>query len=986
MQPFAQVLGSLLTSLLVVGVAAPKQAWGQPVTPELGPDGTGTVVTPQGNRFDINGGTQSGTNLFHSFDQFGLSEGQIANFLSNPEISNILGRVVGGDPSIINGLIQVIGGNSNLFLMNPAGIVFGSGASLNVPASFTATTATGIGFGENNWFNAIGNNNYQNLIGTPSTFAFDNAQVRSIVNGGNLAVGEGQNITLLGSNVINTGQLTAPSGTITLAAVPGENLVRLSQPGHLLSLEISVPRDNQGQQLPMSPLDLPTLLTGTAGSVETGLSVSPTREVQLTGSGITIPTQGGSAIASGSLDVSTVGLQGFAPVPLVGGEVNVLGDRVGLFGTNINASGTNGGGTVRIGGDYQGNGTIPNALRTFVSSDSVINADALTNGSGGRVIVWADEATRFYGTVTAQGGVQSGNGGFAEVSGKAFLDYAGVADLSAVQGQFGTLLLDPAIITVVAGANNPPELAANDAFGDPGANNTINNGTIDATTANVILQATGDIIFDAPINIAQQGVGITAQANNYIEVNQSITTNGGAINLIGDMDGDGAGRVAIINSAISTRGGDITLQGTSDADNEGLFIHSTSQLDSGSGNISLTGTSTGTDDAAGINVEGNITSGSGDITFTGNSSVDEGEGILTEANSQIDSGGGKITFNGTSAGELAGINVEGNITSGSGEITFMGNSSGGEGIFTNPNSQIDSGRGEITFNGTGELAGINVQGNITSRTGNITFNGTGESFGFDINVQGNITSEGGEISLTGNSTTAGINILSRLDSSSATGNGGTITLNATGNIITTADINSSGNLNGGPISLISEGGAIDTTSAILNSTGGNNGGAITLQAPGNINTGQIGVILNSGFNLDSGSLSITSTRGNIDTSAGTLFTTSALGNGGDIALNAPAGSITVGNLNAVSLSSTGGLIDFIAGGNITLAGNIETNQQNIIFNRPVNLRPVNPDGTVSVNISGTGDMIFNNTVDGTYNLSLNPESGIVQFNNLVVPQ
>jgi large exoprotein involved in heme utilization and adhesion len=60
--------------------------------------------------------------------------------------------------------------------MNPAGFVFGSGASLNVPASFTATTATGIGFGGDNWFNAFGNNNYQNLIGTPSTFAFDKAQ------------------------------------------------------------------------------------------------------------------------------------------------------------------------------------------------------------------------------------------------------------------------------------------------------------------------------------------------------------------------------------------------------------------------------------------------------------------------------------------------------------------------------------------------------------------------------------------------------------------------------------------------------------------------------------------------------------------------------------------------------------------------------------------------------------------------------------------
>jgi hypothetical protein len=138
-----------------------------------------------------------------------------------------------------------------------------------------------------------------------------------------------------------------------------------------------------------------------------------------------------------------------SPLQQIGGNVNILGDRVGLLGANINVSGINGGGTVRIGGDYQGQGTVPNALRTFVSSDSMINADALNQGDGGKVIVWADEATRFYGTVTARGGLQTGNGGFAEVSGKGFLDYAGVANLSAVQGQFGTLLLDPTNITVI---------------------------------------------------------------------------------------------------------------------------------------------------------------------------------------------------------------------------------------------------------------------------------------------------------------------------------------------------------------------------------------------------------------------------------------------------------------------------------------------------------------------------------------------------------
>jgi filamentous hemagglutinin family protein len=135
-------------------------------------DGTGTVVLPNGHRFDITGGTQAGANLFHSFQQFGLSQGQIANFLSQPNIQNILGRVVGGDPSVINGLIQLTGGNSNLYIMNPAGVIFGTNASLNVPASFTATTANGIQVG-NSWFgmNTIASD-LKNLTGTPNAFAF----------------------------------------------------------------------------------------------------------------------------------------------------------------------------------------------------------------------------------------------------------------------------------------------------------------------------------------------------------------------------------------------------------------------------------------------------------------------------------------------------------------------------------------------------------------------------------------------------------------------------------------------------------------------------------------------------------------------------------------------------------------------------------------------------------------------------------------------
>jgi filamentous hemagglutinin family protein len=435
-------------------------------------DLTGTVVTPTGNRLDITGGSLSGdgANLFHSFNKFNLDHDQIANFISNPSIQNILGRVTGGNASFINGLIQVTGGNSNLFLMNPAGIVFGNNAQLNVPAAFTATTATGIGFGEN-WFNAVGSNNYADLVGTPNAFAFTTPSNQGgvIINAGQLAVGAGQNLTLLGGTVVNTGQVSAPGGQITIAAVPGENLVRISQPGHLLSLEVQP--DSAGTMpdaytLPI--LSLPELLTGNSGDGVAGVAVNSEGQAVLTESGINIPTSAGTAIVSGSLNVSAQN----------GGTAIVLGDKVGLVGATINASGTTGGGTVLIGGDYQGKGTLPNASNTYVSSDSAINADSLLNGNGGRVIVWADDTTRFYGSITARGGLGGGNGGFVETSGKNSLEVLGASvDASATQGQAGTWLLDPRNVIIV-----PPTAPGGQGTfggGNPGGNPNVFTPSVD---------------------------------------------------------------------------------------------------------------------------------------------------------------------------------------------------------------------------------------------------------------------------------------------------------------------------------------------------------------------------------------------------------------------------------------------------------------------------------------------------------------------------
>lgn len=294
MKPTLRIFCALLVAAALVEVMQVK------VSAQItaASDGTRTLVNQSGNAFDITGGTRAGGNLFHSFQQFGLNQGQTANFLSNPAIQNILGRVTGGNASVINGLIKVTGGNSNFYLMNPAGIIFGANASLNVPGSFTATTANGVGLGCQGtgvgcagWFNAIGDNNYAALTGMPDRLAFTMTQPGTIVNAGDLTVGQGQTLSLIGGSVVNTGSLSG--GKVMIAAVPGSSLVKLSQPDNLLSLEFIPPSASPTtpSPLPFTPLTLPQLLTGGNLSNATGMTVNGDGSVSLSGSGVQV-TQG----------------------------------------------------------------------------------------------------------------------------------------------------------------------------------------------------------------------------------------------------------------------------------------------------------------------------------------------------------------------------------------------------------------------------------------------------------------------------------------------------------------------------------------------------------------------------------------------------------------------------------------------------------------------------------------------------------------------
>ena len=603
------VAASCTFSLLLIATIASAQS----ITPST--DGTGTTITINGRTYDITGGTLSGDgqNLFHSFESFGLTQQEIANFLSNPAIRNILGRVVGGSPSQIDGLLKVSGGASNLYLMNPAGIVFGPNAQLNVPGSFAATTASSIDFATGQ-FSASGNVNYPALVGAPQSFTFTAANSGSIVNTGDLAVGAGKNLTLVGSTVINTGTLTAPGGTITVLAVPGTDRVRLSQKGAVLGLAMNA---NALAQVPASqPIaeSLADLVTGGNPDIASTIQVDGQGRVWL--AGVQVPDEAGTAIVSGELNAASNAEPG--------GTVKILGQQVAALDATINASGTSGG-EVLIGGDLQGGGAVPTAQYTVVDNRSVIRADALTQGNGGKVIVWADGTTQFAGDISARGGLNAGDGGFVEVSGLQTLNFTGTVNTDAPNGASGSLLLDPTDITITPG------------------------GTPGGFSGTVLFGAAGPtVISEAQLENLAGNTNVTIQASNSITIQQMTDS------LLTFQPGSGtisfeAGGAFVSNSGIDTNARDISITAGS------ITFNTPTLFDIDAGHVTGLGSTSG--DGGSIN----LTSTNGDISFEAINTNAGSPGTSGDVNIQV-SPGNNLTFLEINTGANSGPAFDGNIT------------------------------------------------------------------------------------------------------------------------------------------------------------------------------------------------------------------------------------------------------------------------------------------------------------------------------------
>ena len=224
-------------------------------TNDIVPDNTlgaeSSVVNPRdANSESIDGGAVRGQNLFHSFQEFNVDAGTGVYFANPEAVTNIFSRVTGGNPSNILGTLGVDGA-ANLFLINPNGIVFGQGASLDVQGSFTATTADGIEFGEQGFFSAVNPQSPKLLTINPSAYLFNQVAPGAIANNSQasadfnpspsfddtffgLRVPNGQNLLLLGGDVnVDGGGLFASGGRIDLGAIAEQGIVGINENGSL---------------------------------------------------------------------------------------------------------------------------------------------------------------------------------------------------------------------------------------------------------------------------------------------------------------------------------------------------------------------------------------------------------------------------------------------------------------------------------------------------------------------------------------------------------------------------------------------------------------------------------------------------------------------------------------------------------------------------------------------------------------------------------
>lgn len=769
LRPVAAAIGQLFRS----GVAVCATAGAAFAAPQGGQVVGGQAsITQSGAATNVHQASQRAIVNWQSFD---VQSHESVNFHQPGRDAAILNRVLGSDPSAILGRIT---SNGQVYLVNPNGIVFGRGSQVNV-GSLLATT-TNIADGD--------------FMAGRLRYAEPGRAGAVVRNEGTITIAQGGFAALVAPHVANAGVITARLGKVTLAAgeafvidLYGDSLVNLivdqATMGRLTDASgqpLSASVDHSGQIIAEGGrvhLTVDTLrhlvdnVINVTGLIRATTVAENAGVISLRGDANTALTVAGTLDASGGAAAG-------------GGHIEVTARHVRLaYGSLLDASGDVAGGKVLVGGDWQGNGALPNARRTDVEAGARIDASARGQGNAGTAVVWADGDTRFEGRIDARGGAQGGDGGAVEVSGKERLHFDGDVDASAANGQAGMLLLDPRDLivdagsgidevpgaantgdyTVMASAINRQLRSGMNVFLDATQDITVRsngaNATIDGRPVSGVGSAGGGLEFDAGRDIALQGTIVLNNGNFKATArNGSVTqaagtgvvTGSGNVTIVGQLDVNATnlittGRVELTSAAGAVR---VTeALGRSNARLASLVATGNTGVTIDKGAIVL-----GTADlvsAGGTVIVGATLDGTGAVLLDGRDGVDA-RAIVTPAKVTINSQSGNATLREAVAGAAVPLGVndstakaQGLVINAGGAVSLAGAALGGNGLkVRGANAAEDSRAGSIDFN----TGGIVSSGAVDVRvTGNLTLGSAGMQGGALITLDSGtlITGAGG---------------------------------------------------------------------------------------------------------------------------------------------------------------------------------------------------------------------------------------------------
>ncbi|HVE44129.1 MAG TPA: autotransporter-associated beta strand repeat-containing protein, partial [Gammaproteobacteria bacterium] len=988
--------------------------------------GNVTISTPAADTMQINQASQKGIVDWQSYN---VGQAEHVNY-QQPNASAItLNRIdPNSGPAKIYGSITA---NGQVWLINPAGVWFGPTAHVDV-GGLLASTA-GIG-------NADFMSGNYHFVQSPDWRG-------AVINEGYIKTSQAGLVALIGSGVVNNGYIESEAGSVVLASgseftvnFSGNDLVSFTVDKEVVQSAL----DQNGQPLrdgvknsgTISANGGKVLMTARTASqvLDNAINMSGVVEAKSVGirhGVIILGATGGKIKVSGKLIAS--GRQAGEK----GGKIHITAKRIEVVDKAVlDVSGDQGGGEILVGGDAHGaNPAISNATSVYFGPDAVATADAISFGDGGKVVIWADQDTYFYGSISARGGAMGGNGGWVETSGKAYLDVATArVNTLAPAGLTGTWLLDPTNIYI---ATNQAAATTAGMVGTDSTANVNNAGTFQAsgavqdsllTVANLVAGLGSSNIIVTTTNASGTGLGnitvvnavtwasantLTLTAANNIVINAAITTGTAASRLILNAVG------TITQTAVIAGSGGITLSSGTFTASQANTYSGVTTIDGGvftASNTGALGTSSSIAVATGaalrvtvasltnantITLNGTGNAGAGALQFSANNTSISNPLSLSTTSSIVGTGTGTYTFSGAITG--TGTNLTINLASGLSFPAVTLTSGGSLSVTTSGaisqtgflsiagTSSFTAGAGTISLasnnNFTGAVALSNSGANAVSLTG-----GVGLLMGL-VNVGQNLTLTASTAGITQNSTITA----TTLTTSSVSGT--TLTNN---NVVT----NFNGTDTAGGISFTDSVATLTVTgiaqsnnnNVTITNTGGSN--SITISNPITL-PGTNLLTLSATNNIALNGAITTGTAGSklILSAGGTITQSASIGGSGGVTLS--AGTFTASRANTYSGPTTinGGIfsvtnaaapgtsaITVASGGALQLTVATLTNANSITLNgtgnagagalqftaNNMNLGSAITLGSASsIKGSGTGTYNIANNITGTGDLTIN---------------